>query len=170
MVDDFAEYARPIKKQVQQVNLNELVNEVLALYLLHVDLKIVTEFSTRNVIIEADPVSIRQVLHNLVKNAQEAIEDSGEIRVNLDKVLRNNAEYVELAIYDNGCGLTEQQVETVFEPYVTTKLKGTGLGLAIVKKIIEEHGGVIWVDTAYNNGAGFVIQLPIVHKLGKSIE
>jgi nitrogen fixation/metabolism regulation signal transduction histidine kinase len=58
--------------------------------------------------------------------------------------------------------LSEEQAETVFEPYVTSKAKGTGLGLAIVKKIIEEHGGVIWIDTAYNNGAGFVIQLPTI--------
>jgi len=162
MVDDFAEYARPSKKQVEKINLNKLVDEVLALYLLHVNLKIVTVFNENAVIIEADPISIRQVLHNLVKNAQEAMGDKGVIKITLDKVLRNDAEYVELAIYDNGNGLDEQQIETLFEPYVTTKLKGTGLGLAIVKKIIEEHGGVIWVDTAYNKGAGFIIQLPTV--------
>ncbi|MDO9239805.1 MAG: HAMP domain-containing sensor histidine kinase, partial [Methylicorpusculum sp.] len=56
----------------------------------------------------------------------------------------------------------EDQVDKVFEPYVTTKAKGTGLGLAIVKKIIEEHGGSIWVDTVYKEGAGFVVQLPAV--------
>jgi nitrogen fixation/metabolism regulation signal transduction histidine kinase len=69
-------------------------------------------------------------------------------------------------MYDNGSGLNAEQIETIFEPYVTSKAKGTGLGLAIVKKIIEEHGGAIWVDTSYNNGAGFVIQLP-VFELGK---
>jgi nitrogen fixation/metabolism regulation signal transduction histidine kinase len=78
----------------------------------------------------------------------------------LNKVFRHNSEYVELTIYDNGSGLDEQQINTIFEPYVTTKIKGTGLGLAIVKKIIEEHGGVIWADTTYNEGAGFIIQLP----------
>ncbi|MFW5444063.1 MAG: ATP-binding protein [Methylococcaceae bacterium] len=162
MVDDFAEYARPSKKQVEHIELNKLLKEVLALYLLQAEIKIESIFNAENVVIEADPVSIRQVLHNLIKNAQEAMDGRGEIKVTLNKVLRNNAEYVELAIYDNGCGLDEQQIETVFEPYVTTKVKGTGLGLAIVKKIIEEHGGVIWVDTTYNNGAGFVIQLPTI--------
>jgi signal transduction histidine kinase len=101
------------------------------------------------------------VIHNLVKNAQEAMNGIGRIEIKTDAVNRNGAEYIQFAIYDNGCGLKEGQVETVFEPYVTTKVKGTGLGLAIVKKIIEEHGGVIWVDTTYNNGAGFIIQLPI---------
>jgi len=160
MVDDFSEYARSSKKQVEQVNLNQLVNEVLALYVLQAELKIVKVFNAKDVVIKADPISIRQVVHNLVKNAQEAMEGVGEIKITLNKVLRNKTEYVELAIFDNGCGLKGQQIETVFEPYVTTKVKGTGLGLAIVKKIIEEHGGVIWVDTTYNDGAGFIIQLP----------
>jgi len=162
MVDDFAEYARPSKKQVESINLNKLVNEVLALYMLESEITIVSTFNSENVVIEADPVSIRQVLHNLVKNAQEAIDGKGKIEIKIDKVLRNDAEYVELAVYDTGCGLDEEQMETVFEPYVTTKDKGTGLGLAIVKKIIEEHGGVIWVDTTYNTGAGFIIQLPTI--------
>jgi len=162
MVDDFSEYARPSKKQVEYINLNLLINEILALYILQTDIKIVTAFSTENIVIEADPVSIRQVLHNLVKNAQEAMNDKGKIEIKLDKVVRNNTEYAEFSIYDDGCGLTEKQIETIFEPYVTTKAKGTGLGLAIVKKIIEEHGGVIWVDTTYNKGAGFVVQLPTV--------
>ena len=52
-----------------------------------------------------------------------------------------------MAFYDDGPGINEEQIEQIFEPYVTTKAKGTGLGLAIVKKIIEEHGGSIWVDT-----------------------
>ncbi len=161
MVNDFAEYAKPSKKQVEHINLNQLVTEILALYTLQT-IRIKTTFKTENIIIKADPVSIRQVLHNLLKNAQEAINANGKIEIKLNKVLRNNSEYVELAIYDNGSGLAEQQIDTIFEPYVTTKAKGTGLGLAIVKKIIEEHGGVIWVDTTYNNGAGFIIQLPTI--------
>lgn len=162
MVDDFSEYARPSRKQVEFINLNQLINEVLALYILQTDIKIVTTFSVENVVVEGDPVSLRQVLHNLFKNAQEALDGKGKIEVKLGKVIRNNTEYAEFSVYDNGCGLAEQQRETIFEPYVTTKSKGTGLGLAIVKKIIEEHGGVIWVDTTYNEGAGFIIQLPTV--------
>ncbi|MCK4841272.1 MAG: HAMP domain-containing protein [Methylococcales bacterium] len=161
MVDDFSEYAKPGIKQLKQIDLKALVNEVLALYLLQTEIKIVTTFDFDNVIIEADPVSIRQVLHNLIKNAQEAINGKGRIEIKLEKVLRNNVEYAELAVYDNGCGLNNNQIESVFEPYTTTKVKGTGLGLAIVKKIIEEHGGLIWVDTTYNKGAGFIIQLPM---------
>jgi nitrogen fixation/metabolism regulation signal transduction histidine kinase len=159
MVDDFSEYAKPSKELVEHINLNKLVNEVLLLYL-SPTIHIKATFQVTNIMINANPVSIRQVLHNLLKNAQEAIPDNGQIEITLDKVFRHNSEYVELTIYDNGSGLDEQQINTIFEPYVTTKIKGTGLGLAIVKKIIEEHGGVIWADTTYNEGAGFIIQLP----------
>ena len=164
MVDDFSKYARSSKKQVEQLDFSRLVNEVLALYILQVDLELVTIFNVDKVVIEADPIGIRQVLHNLIKNAQEAMDDKGTIKITMDKVQRNNTQYVELAICDSGCGLNAEQIETIFEPYVTTKTKGTGLGLAIVKKIIEEHGGMIWVDVNYMKGARFVVQLPIAQK------
>ena len=160
MVDDFSEYARPSKKQVENINLIDLIQEVLALYQPS-GILFTSSFASRRVIVEVDPVSIRQVLHNLIKNAQEATGGPCHIDIKIAKVVRNNANYVELGIYDNGSGLPVDQIETLFEPYVTTKAKGTGLGLAIVKKIIEEHGGVIWVDTTYNRGAGFIIQLPV---------
>ena len=99
-------------------------------------------------------------LHNLIKNALEAIEEKGQIDINLHRVQKNNTDFIEIALYDDGVGIKEQQLEQIFEPYVTTKIKGTGLGLAIVKKIIEEHGGAIWVDASRKIGAGFIIQLP----------
>ncbi len=160
MVDDFAEYARPGKKVVRKINLVDLIQDVLNLYVLQSSTDIQVSFSADRIMVEVDPDSIRQVLHNLIKNAQEAMSDDGRIEIKLAQVQRNNVNYVELAVYDNGYGLKEEQIQMIFEPYVTTKIKGTGLGLAIVKKIIEEHGGVIWVDTNYNKGAGFIIQLP----------
>ncbi|MGZ4957693.1 MAG: ATP-binding protein [Methylomonas sp.] len=160
MVDDFSEYARPSKTQVERINLIDLIQEVVALYMPS-GIAFHSSFPSGRVIVEVDPVSIRQVLHNLIKNAQEATPSQCRIDIKITKVTRNNAEYVELGIYDNGSGLDAERIETIFEPYVTSKAKGTGLGLAIVKKIIEEHGGVIWVDTSYNAGAGFVIQLPV---------
>jgi nitrogen fixation/metabolism regulation signal transduction histidine kinase len=165
MVDDFAEYAKPSKKQVERINLLDLIQEVLALYM-QSGVVFKTAFSSHRAIVEVDPVRIRQVLHNLIKNALEATSDKCQIEIKVSNVVRNTVEYLELGMYDNGSGLNAEQIETIFEPYVTSKAKGTGLGLAIVKKIIEEHGGAIWVDTSYNDGAGFVIQLP-VFELGK---
>ncbi|MGD0959441.1 MAG: ATP-binding protein [Methylomonas sp.] len=160
MVDDFSEYARPSKQRVEKINLLELIQEVIALYL-PTEIIFNCSFPKEPVIVEVDPVSIRQVLHNLLKNAQEATSSQCQIDIKTAKTVRNNVEYIELAIYDNGSGLNAEQIESIFEPYVTSKSKGTGLGLAIVKKIIEEHGGAIWIDKSYNDGAGFIIQLPV---------
>ncbi|CAG1021854.1 partial two-component system, NtrC family, nitrogen regulation sensor histidine kinase NtrY, partial [Patescibacteria group bacterium] len=163
MVDDFSEYAKPSKKQTVPIDLAVLVQEVLALYVLKSGVKFKTEFAD-SLTIMGDPVSIRQVLHNLIKNALEAIETQGLIEIKLHHVQKNNNDFIEIALFDDGPGIKEEQIETIFEPYVTTKAKGTGLGLAIVKKIIEEHGGAIWVDTNRKIGAGFIIQLPAVNQ------
>ncbi|WNB74984.1 sensor histidine kinase [Methylomonas koyamae] len=160
MVDDFSEYARPSKKQVEKINLVDLIQQVTTLYLPS-GISFAMVATSQHVIVEVDPVSIRQVLHNLIKNAQEATAEKCHISIRIGKVTRNNTDYVEVGLYDNGSGLNAEQIETIFEPYVTSKAKGTGLGLAIVKKIVEEHGGVIWVDTSYNGGAGFLLQLPV---------
>ena len=147
MVDDFAQYAKPAKKQATDIDLAALVQEVLALYPAKQGVQFITEFETGEMLIKGDPVSIRQVVHNLVINALEAIGDHGQIEVHLSRVQKNYSDFIEMAVYDDGPGIKDDQIEQIFEPYVTTKTKGTGLGLAIVKKIIEEHGGSIWVDT-----------------------
>ena len=162
MVDDFSEYARPAKKQTVEINMSELMQEVLALYSLQSKTVFKTQFAVDLPMINADPVSIRQVLHNLIKNALEATGTAGVISIELHKVRKKQTNFIEMALYDNGPGIPQEKIETIFEPYVTTKPKGTGLGLAIVKKIIEEHGGAIWVDTAYNDGAGFIFRLPAI--------
>ncbi len=172
MVDDFSEYAKPSKKQTVDIDLPGLVQEVLALYTLKSGVNFKADYDTGQLMIKGDPVSIRQVLHNLIKNALEAIDTRGLIEINLRRVQKNTTDFIEIAIYDDGPGIKDEQIEQIFEPYVTTKVKGTGLGLAIVKKIIEEHGGAIWVDTSRREvsqsietrcdrvGAGFIIQLP----------
>jgi len=160
MVDDFSEYAKPSKKQSVDIDLPSLVQEVLALYALKSGVKFKADYETGLLMINGDPVSIRQVLHNLIKNALEAIDAHGLIEISLHRVQKNNTDFIEIALYDDGPGIKDEQLEKIFEPYVTTKAKGTGLGLAIVKKIIEEHGGAIWIDTNRKVGAGFIIQLP----------
>lgn len=186
MVDDFSQYAKPSKKTTVDIDLLALVKEVLTLYAIKPDLKFKLSHDDGLLTIKGDPVSIRQILHNLIKNALEAIDSKGLIEINLHRVQKNNTDFIEIAIYDDGPGIKDEQIEQIFEPYVTTKAKGTGLGLAIVKKIVEEHGGAIWVDTGRRLpsttdvsqsvlnrsdrvGAGFIIQLPACNFL-KSIE
>lgn len=159
MVDDFSEYARPAKIQAEIIDLSKLVKEVLALYTLQSSVKFNVDYNI-GLLISADPVSMRQVIHNLVKNALEAVGSDGEITIKLAAINDQNAKFSQLAIYDNGPGIAAEHVEKVFEPYVTTKTKGTGLGLAIVKKIVEEYGGAIWVDRTIKQGAGFIVRFP----------
>ena len=163
MVDDFSEYAKPSKKETVDIDLSRLVQEILALYALKSGVKFKTHYESSLLMVNGDPISLRQVLHNLIKNALEAIGAAGLIEISVHRVQKNNTDFIELAFYDDGPGIKEEQIESIFEPYVTTKTKGTGLGLAIVKKIIEEHGGAIWIDTSREVGAGFIIQLPACH-------
>jgi nitrogen fixation/metabolism regulation signal transduction histidine kinase len=112
--------------------------------------------------IKGDPLRLRQVLHNLMKNAQEALgeQPDGRIRVTTTIVTQAESQLVELCVADNGPGFSDQLLGRLFEPYVSTKAKGTGLGLAIVKKIIEEHGGMIWAENR-GRGASVTLRLPL---------
>ena len=163
MVDDFSEYAKPSKKQSVMIDLSALVQEVLALYVLRSGVEFKADYEPGPLMINGDPVSIRQVLHNLIKNALEAIESKGLIEIKLHRVQKNDTDFIEIALHDDGPGIKDEHLEKIFEPYVTTKAKGTGLGLAIVKKIIEEHGGAIWVDTS-RRLSGMQEAYPLGHK------
>ena len=113
--------------------------------------------------IEADRGRLRQIVHNLLVNAIEALEGAphAEIRVETRLIDRSGTKVAEIVVEDNGPGFRQDVLGQVFDPYVTTKPKGTGLGLAIVKKIVEEHGGKIEADNARTGGARVRIELPL---------
>jgi nitrogen fixation/metabolism regulation signal transduction histidine kinase len=108
--------------------------------------------------IVGDPAQLRQVIHNLLQNAQDALVD----RANPSIVVRSEpvAGGMRVTITDNGNGFPEPLMQRAFEPYVTTKPKGTGLGLVIVKKIIEEHGGTVEIQNVAPHGARVAFTLP----------
>jgi len=107
-----------------------------------------------------DGALLRQVLHNLLQNALDALHDSGRPQIILHTESKDTE--ILLCIEDNGAGFPQQVLSHAFEPYVTTKAKGTGLGLAIVKKMVEEHGGRIIIENSVNGGARINIYLPLV--------
>jgi signal transduction histidine kinase len=111
----------------------------------------------------ADQGRLRQLLHNLLTNAVEALEgrDGGEILVTTRVVTREGAEIAQIAVEDDGPGFQREQIGQVFDPYVTTKTRGTGLGLAIVRKIVEEHGGYVEADNRAGGGARVRVDLPL---------
>jgi nitrogen fixation/metabolism regulation signal transduction histidine kinase len=170
MVNAFSEYAKPSVIQFQRVDLNALIEEVAALYPPQSGLELELSLDENLPCVRGDPVRMRQVLHNMIKNALEAMDPNtpGKMSVHTRFVQENHHHYVEILLRDNGPGILSEHADRVFEPYITTKTKGTGLGLAIVKKIIEEHGGTIRLDAGYQTGAGFVIRLPALESADKT--
>jgi len=159
MVDDFRDYARLPTPVVESLDLNQLIGEVLGLY----------ESSSATINLEltehlppvlGDPTQLRQVIHNLLRNAEDALEGDGSGRIKI--ATRANSRHAELLITDNGPGFPAEILPRIFEPYVTTKAKGTGLGMPIVKKIVDEHQGTIEISNAPEGGARICIRLPLV--------
>ncbi|RFA24762.1 two-component sensor histidine kinase [Alkalilimnicola ehrlichii] len=164
MVNAFSEYARPPQLEFQALDLNRLVTEVVELYRSGPDRpRFILNLDERLPAVFADPGRLRQLLHNLIKNAQEAAQDASpcEVRLTTRRGEGRQEHWVEIQIQDNGPGFAGDVREQLFEPYVTTKPKGTGLGLAIVKKIVEEHNGTVAAMNA-DIGAQLTIRLPIV--------
>ena len=164
MVDAFAGYARMPRAKLEALDLNALVHEVLALYdaralglQLHLDAGLPR--------VAGDSTLLRQVIHNLLQNAQDALAGHASPKVEIGTHLNNQA--VCLTVTDNGAGFPEHLMTRLFEPYATTKAKGTGLGLAIVKKIVEEHQGKIQIENIKSGGAAIRIALPVFSAAGE---
>ena len=177
MVKAFSDYARMPALNLDTIDLNKIITEVLDLYLTsNNDTLYSVTLDPKNPVIEADIGRLRQLLHNLIKNALEANQEnhSGSQRQSRDEKIyistrcaeEHACHYVELTITDTGPGIADDMFDQLFEPYVTTKPKGSGLGLAIVKKIVEEHGGMIFAENAENGGASIIIRLPVKKSAG----
>jgi nitrogen fixation/metabolism regulation signal transduction histidine kinase len=167
MVDAFSEYARPPRLQLAPLELNEFIAEVLYLYRDYpAGVEIKLDLAQEPLPVNADKVRLRQLLHNLVKNAIEAIRDGhgSTLWVGARREHAAGADCVELSVRDDGPGFPDSILANAFEPYVTTKPKGTGLGLAIVKKIVEEHGGWIQLESPPDGGARIAIRLPLLRE------
>ncbi len=165
MVNEFSEYARIPELELYQLDFNRLIHEVLALYETantqsersHGS-KIILELTADPSLIRGDPTRLRQVIHNLLQNAQDALVDIVDPTITVRTEILPNG--IQFSVSDNGKGFAEQIKAQVFEPYVTTKAKGTGLGLPIVKKIIDEHNGTIQIENTQPHGAKVTIVLP----------
>lgn len=172
MVNAFSEYARTPDMDLTRFDLNQLVLEMAELYR-HRErpLSLTLDLDANLPKVEADEGRMRQVLHNLIRNALEAMEhqNAEEIDISTSYLDLDGAEVVEIKVCDNGPGFLDDIMVQAFDPYVTSKAKGTGLGLAIVKKLIEEHGGQITARNAERHGAEIVILLPVTREAGDAM-
>ena len=162
MVDDFRDYARLPAPVFGPLDLNRLVSEVLALYE-NSPVPVVRRLAAGLPLVWADATQIRQVIHNLVQNAQDALENERSLASQAAIEVRTElaGDRVRLAVSDNGAGFPEALMDRIFEPYVTTKPRGTGLGLAIVKKIVDEHHGSVAIENRPSSGASVSVLLPL---------
>ena len=158
MVNAFSAYARSPSSQPEPLDLNVLVNDITALYS---SKQVGVDLSEDLPLVNIDADRIRQLLHNLIKNALEACEDETEkpVMISTNRSHTGADEHIELRVRDRGPGIAEDLLESLFEPYVTNKSRGTGLGLAIVKKIAEEHGGAIGASNCSDGGAQLTLRL-----------
>ncbi len=164
MVNAFSDYARAPDIDLSRFDIDSLVHELVDLYRAQEsDIKIILKTDSNLPEIEADAGRIRQILHNLLRNAAEALEhtSNGRIDVGVTAAEVQGVEVVEIVVADNGPGFQSNSLSQIFDPYVTTKPKGTGLGLAIVKKLVEEHLGTIEAINPEEGGALIRIQLPV---------
>ncbi|RZL89822.1 MAG: HAMP domain-containing protein [Variovorax sp.] len=159
LVNEFRDYARLPAADLKPVDLNALVTDVLHLYAAeNTPIALHSELDERCPSIRADAQQIRQVIHNLLQNAQDAAEAAahgteraGEVVIRTR--LAESGQRVRLTVQDSGPGFADNILKRAFEPYVTTKTKGTGLGLAVVKKIADEHGARIEISNRIVEGA-----------------
>jgi nitrogen fixation/metabolism regulation signal transduction histidine kinase len=159
LVNEFRDYARLPAAELKPVDLNGLVSDVVSLYgsrdsgfgAEHVPVRM--ELDPECPQIMGDAQQLRQVIHNLLQNAQDATEDRPVREVTIRTRWHPESRRVRLVVQDTGTGFPEHILQRAFEPYVTTKAKGTGLGLAVVKKIADEHAARVDLRNRMEDGA-----------------
>lgn len=164
MVRAFADYAASPAADFTPVDLNALVGEVAELYRNDSrNSRVETALATDLPCVNADRSRLRQVLHNLIKNALEAQREQTErvVELTTQEVTDADGRRVRFCVRDHGPGIREELLDRLFEPYTTGKTRGSGLGLAIVKKIVEEHGGHVHAGNASAGGACVILELPL---------
>jgi nitrogen fixation/metabolism regulation signal transduction histidine kinase len=158
MVNEFSDYARMPAPELAALDLNALIGEVLGLYetsRASIDVDLAPDLPA----VWGDASQLRQIIHNLLRNAEDAQEADDEPQISV--ITRGVDGMAELEVRDCGPGFPAEIMARVFEPYVTTKAGGTGLGLAIVKKIVDEHQGRIRINNRQPVGAEVSIRLPL---------
>jgi signal transduction histidine kinase len=159
IVTEFLDFARPVAPRYEDCFLDEILGRNLSFVKPELERKgilVRTNFDGRALRISADPDMLYRAFLNILLNAIQAMENGGEIRVNVWEEGKNYT----LGFEDTGCGIQPHELEKIFEPFFTRKEKGTGLGLSIVKKLIESHNGTIRVESQEKIGTRVIIQLP----------
>jgi len=162
VVTDFLQFARPNPPELTHEDVNDVVKrsvDMLSDRLVEKGIDLQTDFDADCDRTLLDKEKIHQVLLNLIINASQSMEDGGELIVRTSSAPLTKE--VRIVIQDSGCGISEEDLQKIFNPFFTTKPSGTGLGLAIVQRILEAHGGRVEVSSTVGKGTCFVLILPV---------
>ena len=163
LVQAFSEYANTPKPQPKPIQLHNTLDKIVEMYSSStLPCQIIRHYAPSPIILQADPNRLRQLFHNLFKNALEALQAHPHPQITLTTQLKD--QQVRIQFCDNGPGIPQEAINWIFEPYATDKPKGTGLGLAVVKKVVEEHNGHIQIETPDTGGVCFILTFPTLTK------
>jgi nitrogen fixation/metabolism regulation signal transduction histidine kinase len=162
LLSEFRTLSRPLEPSFSHTALRELAEEIVAPYRtsypqIHFNL----DYVDRDITIKVDKHRMSQVLTNLIINGIDAMDGAGSMEIRTDLVKKRESRYCRLSIRDTGKGISPENGAHIFTPYFTTKESGTGLGLPIVERIVNDHGGTIWFNSAVGMGTTFFIDLPV---------
>jgi two-component system sensor histidine kinase/response regulator len=158
IVQDLLEYARNMKFEYTETDVNNLIDGVLfnlAEKITQYRISVNTNYEAIGTII-ADGIRIRQVMLNIIQNSIEAMEQGGTLTITTTSQDENT---MVVSVQDTGCGITPEHRQRIFEPFFTTKEQGVGLGMSIVHKIVEAHGGTIDIESQEGEGTTFTVTL-----------
>jgi two-component system NtrC family sensor kinase len=161
IVQDLLSYARTPRPTLEPVDLNDLLSQIVDFAANHTDMRnvcIKTNFAYNLPKVYLDGDQMRQVAINLILNAGGAMPEGGELCVTTDMV---DEKHVQIIFSDSGCGIPQENIEKIFEPFYTTKSRGTGLGLAITRQIVEQHHGEICIESEQGRGTVVKVILPL---------
>jgi nitrogen fixation/metabolism regulation signal transduction histidine kinase len=162
LLTEFRTLSKPMEPSRSWTKLREVAEEVIVLYRnSHPGVEFDITHIGEDISVKIDKHRIAQILTNLIINAIDAMNGKGFIEIRADLVKKRESRYCRLSIRDTGKGIPKQEGPLIFTPYFTTKESGTGLGLPIVERIVNDHGGTIWFNSAEGMGTTFFIDLPI---------
>jgi signal transduction histidine kinase len=162
IINRFLDFARPAEPKFESVNINQILSDAISLLKNRIkdeNIVIETEYDENLPPIAGDGKQLGQVFLNMLLNSIEAMPDDGRITVatNIINVSGEGKKLLKITIADTGCGISPALRRYIFDPFFTTKDTGTGMGLAIAFTVIEQHGGLIEVESEPGEGATFMV-------------
>ncbi len=169
LISDILDFAHQKKAVNIEVNVVELVDRVITAksdQSRKKEVVLIKQAASNTPVVIGDAVRLERILLNLVNNAIDAMDQPGTITIMTERLESDQGPMAHISVQDSGCGIPPENLENIFKPFFTTKSAGTGLGLAIIQKIVEEHRGLITVESKIGQGTTFSLALPAAEEAG----